>query len=780
MKRLASLWMLLACAAFSVRGAGVLIEAEAFADHGGWICDTQFTALAEIGSPYLMAHGLGKAVAPAQTTVEIPETGPWRVLVRTKDWVSPWKAPGAPGRFMVVLDGKALPVEFGTGGEGWHWQDGGSVTLKAGKLTVSLQDLTGFNGRCDAILLTTDAALKPPNRDPELRVFRRALRGTAEKPLDGGNYDLVVAGGGYAGIGAAIAAARQGLSVALIQDRPVLGGNGSSEVRVWSDGATMHGKFPQIGQMTEEFADRAPDSPAAAEHFGDAWKEQIIRAEPKIKLFLNHYVMSAECDEKSRAIQSIVALDCRSGNERKFSGKLFADCTGHGHLGTFAGAAYQMTETGRMGTSNLWIWQQADARQPWPETPWALQIEAKKDFPGQPLSQSLLEGAKFRKGEWYWESGYDKHPIDDLERIRDWNLRAVFGAFSSIRRQPENEKAALRWVSPVGGTRESRRLEGDVILSKPDIEAGREFPDGCVTTTFGLDLHYPKEQYRGAAPENPYISRADVRPLPDRQKGYTIPYRCLYSRNVPNLFMAGRNISVTHEALGTVRVMRNCGMMGEVVGKAAFVAIKNETNPRGVYEKYWDELAELLRQPHLMRRTQVNEELKADETIAPQREQHERTHPAIRRTATNHKDEHIAPSTLEGIVIDDRAAIVEGYWWASENLPGYIGDCYLRAWGGTNARIRYEFTVPKTGKYEVRISYLPFENRAAGVPVVIEGATEGVQRLTVNMRKKPELENHFHRLGTWTFEVEKKAALTLSAREADGLVHADCVQVLGK
>ncbi len=401
LKHMRSLLLLVAswaCASPS-SGASILVEAEAFADLGGWMTDTQFTLLPEVGSPYLMAHGLGKPVAPARTTVALPQAGVWRVLVRTKDWVAPWCAPGAPGRFRVVIGGKTLPVEFGDRGEQWHWQEGGQITLPAGNVEIQLCDLTGFNGRCDAILLTTDLQGLPPNCDPELRAFRRQLLGAMEEETDAGEFDLVVVGGGYAGIAAALSGARQALRVALIQDRPVLGGNGSSEVRVWSDGATMQGQFPHIGEITEEFADRAPDSPAAARHFGDAWKEQRVRAEKNICLFLNHYVYTASCDPESKAIRSVVAMDVRTGMEKRFRGRFFADCTGHGHLGTLAGAAFQLTETGHMSTSNLWVWQRANESQQWPETPWALPLNEDTDFPPTRQSRSFWAGASFQKGD---------------------------------------------------------------------------------------------------------------------------------------------------------------------------------------------------------------------------------------------------------------------------------------------------------------------------------------------------------------------------------------------
>jgi hypothetical protein len=199
-----------------------------------------------------------------------------------------------------------------------------------------------------------------------------------------------------------------------------------------------------------------------------------------------------------------------------------------------------------------------------------------------------------------------------------------------------------------------------------------------------------------------------------------------------------------------------------------------------VYQQYWNELAALLRESHNMRRAAIGAPLVPDETIAPRRELPEAAHPAIRRTATNHKEEHVRAKSLPGIVIDDTAAILNGYWWTSENLPGYIGDCYLRAWGGTPARIRYEFRVPKSGRYEIRLSYIPYSNRAANVPVTIEGAVEGPQQLTLNQRVPPKLPHGFHALGVWTFHANQPAAVVLSAATANGLVHADCVQVVPK
>jgi hypothetical protein len=580
--------LVLACGS-RANAATVLVEAESFADLGGWSLDTQF--IREMGSPYLIAHGLGKPVADATTKVAIPSAGTYRVFVRTKDWVARWNAPGTPGNFQVLVNGKALAETFGTKGAQWDWQDGGSVALPAGEATVALHDLAGFDGRCDCIVFTTDSA-PPPNDSAVLAGWRRTSLGLPEKPETKGPYDLVVVGGGYSGMGAAISAARMGLSVALIQDRGVLGGNGSSEVRVWAMGLIKRGKYPHIGEIVDEFADKAKKSPGAAEEFGDAKKEKVVRDEPNIALFLNTHAFAVE-KEGSR-VKSVTCLDVKTGRELRFVGTFFCDATGHATLGHLTGAETVMEPKGRMGMSNMWTWDKLDAPQAFPATPWAL-----------PLTMEDFPYPRNYHAEWFWESGFDKDPLGDAEGIRDWNLRAVFGAWNAMKNgdgAADHKNAVLTWVAYIGGPRESRRILGDVVLTQDDIVTKREFPDGCVPSTWSIDLHYPKEEYAKKFADNPFISIAVHDKRVDRDYGYPVPYRCFYSKDVENLFMAGRCVSVTHEALGTVRVMKTCGMMGEVVGKAASVAIKHGTTPRGVYEKHWSEMDELLQLPGSARR----------------------------------------------------------------------------------------------------------------------------------------------------------------------------------
>lgn len=577
-------WLLLAAAASTARAQTVLVEAESFDRHGGWVLDTQF--IDTMGSPYLLAHGLGRPVHDAVTIVRFPRPGTYRVFVRTLDWVGRWKAPGAPGRFEVRVDGRAVGT-FGTRGSDWHWDEGGTVNIERTTAEVALHDLAGFEGRCDAIAFIADSHARPPEEASTLAAWRRTALGLREQPEEAGPFDLVVVGGGYGGIASAISAARLGCRVALVQNRPVLGGNGSSEVRVWAQGGIRTGPYPELGSIVAEFMDHASAFPGLGEEFGDDRKEALVRAERNITLYLNHHAHRA--DTRGSRIAAVWAFDTRSGREVRLSGSFFADCTGHGSIGVLAGADHTVREKDHLGASNMWRWTEADSPQPFPETPWALDLDM-GDFPYP----------RRGLGGWFWESGFNLHPLRDLEAVRDWNFRAVYGAFNAMKNRSGKEKharARLEWVAYIAGTRESVQLLGDVVLTRDDIVKRRPFPDGCVPTTWDIDLHYPKEEYMKKYPDNPFISKAVFDRVVDRRHGYPVPYRCFYSRNVENLFMAGRCVSVTHEALGTVRVQRTGGMIGEVVGKAAALCVRHACLPRDVYTSHLEDLKRLLRLP---------------------------------------------------------------------------------------------------------------------------------------------------------------------------------------
>ena len=743
-----TLLLLLSCGPLSA--AEVLVEAESFATHGGWKLDTQFVD--NMGSPYLLAHGLGRPVKDASTIVDFPETGKYRVFVRTKDWVAQWNASGKPGRFQLIVDGTPLAETFGTQGVEWFWHDGGTVQINQSRTEIALRDLTGFDGRCDAILFTKSSA-PPPNSSDVLPQWRRKLLGLGEQPTELNGYDLVVIGGGYSGMASAISAARSGCKVALIQNRPVLGGNGSSEVRVWSMGLIRRGKYPRIGEIVEEFCDHAKKSPGTYEEFEDAKKERIVRAEKNIDLFLNHHAYKVETD--GGLITAIHAFDTRTSEHKRFVGQLYADCTGHGTIGYLAKADWEMTPKGRMGMSNMWAWDEDSQPVDFPETPWALDLNM-QDFPYP----------RDHHGQWFWEGGFDKDPIREAEAIRDWNLRAVFGAFNAMKNRDgaaKHKTAFLTWVAYIGGPRESRRLMGDVVLTQDDIVTKRDFKDGCVPSTWSIDLHYPKKQYAKKFPDNPFISIAEHDRRIDRSYGYPVPYRCFYSRNIENLFMAGRCISVTHEALGTTRVMKTCGMMGEVVGRAASICVQQGCCPRDVYENHWDEMAALLNLPGKAHRETVDDEFEIPGD-------------ALELAGAHGPMTGLDPKKLKGIVIDDKQAKKSGKWTEGTGLKGYIGWNYLYAPADTDARISFHASAPDSGHYDFRFAYQPHENRGTRVPVAVQ-TRKGTDEVLLDMTKPPT-NTGFVSLGHFQLIKDEPIAIVVSTENAGGYVHADAVQIV--
>ena len=605
MKRLLFLAAILCTIINFSKAQSLLIEAESFAKKGGWVVDQQFVE--QMGSPYLLAHGMGVPVKDATTQISIQKAGKYHIWARTKNWVpGNWEA---PGRFTISVDGKILKNELGKN-SGWNWEYAGAVELSEGERTLSLHDLTGFEGRCDAIYLSTNKKEKLPLNLTDMKVWRNKKTGNHAVKPQVNKFDLVVVGGGIAGCAAAIAAAEQGLKVALVHDRPVLGGNASSEIRVHTLG--IHGKFERILKMID--TEHYPNGSEEAEK--DQKKRTANMAKyPGISIFTEFRAFAANAT--SDKINFVDARHISNGKVMRFKAPLFVDCTGDGWIGYWAGAEYnygreaasgykedwdkfgllwspETADNFVMGSSVLWNSENAGAKVDFPKVPWALDV-----------AKNFAE----KNGEWQWEfSKNELSQIDDAETIRDHLFRAIYGSFYNYKNPNEQTKTMIRgklrpmdwsktterdslrlkWVSYQLGKRESRRLVGDYLYTFNDVRNATQFEDAVVFETRAVDVHYQENLLHSDMPD--FLSEA----MFYKADMYSIPYRSLYSKNISNLFMAGRNFSCTHIGLGGPRVMNTTGQMGAAVGLAAALCKKHQVTPREIYKTYLKEYLNLI------------------------------------------------------------------------------------------------------------------------------------------------------------------------------------------
>ena len=530
----------------TVWGARVDVYANAFRE-GGWKLDVQFMDV--MGSPYLIAHGLGFKVPDAVAEVTLPESGRWRVWVRTRQWVE-----GA-GAFTVLVNGKVLPHAFGLAGKDWHWEDGGTVSCEAGAVEIRLRDQDGFDGRCAGVVLCTDGEPAPEG----------AISVTDRAPEVTHAFDFVVVGGGLPGCCAAVAAARRGLKVALVQDRPVPGGNASGEVRVWSAGEI---RYPLVNELRGKFMNMRYENA-----FSDSDRVAILEREPNLKMFLSHRAFGVGM--RDGRIASVKALDVMKNRVVAFAAPLFCDTTGDGWVGYWAGADYRYGREGRDETGEKYAPEKGDRMTLGSSIMWQ-SSEAGYDIPfSAPWAEPYACGLKRVNGDWNWEFGLTQDIIATGEEVRDRVLLAIYGAFSNAKKDPEHAHRRLVTCPFVLGKRETRRLLGDHIFCEQDVTRKTQFDDAVATGSWSVDLHYTID------PKVPFLTRCE-QPHFGR---YWLPYRSLYSRNVPNLFMAGRCFSCTHVGLGSPRVMNTLAQLGCAVGEAAAMCTKGGYSPRELYTK---------------------------------------------------------------------------------------------------------------------------------------------------------------------------------------------------
>jgi hypothetical protein len=401
--------------------------------------------------------------------------------------------------------------------------------------------------------------------------------------------DLVIIGGGLAGTCAAITAAREGLEVILVQDRPVLGGNASSEVRLWVLGATSHmgnnNRWAREGGVINEILEENlyRNRQGNALIFDTILLEKCI-AETRIKLLLNTAAFDVEKSDAD-TISAVHAFCSQNSTRYLLSAPLFCDASGDGLLGFMSGAAFRMgAETkeefgeafapdanyGQLLGHSMYFYSK-DVGVPVKFVPpsWALQDITK--IPRYRQFHTNMQGCNF----WWLEYGGRLDTVHQTEEIK-WELwKVIYGVWNHFKNSgefPEAETMTLEWVGHIPGKRESRRFEGDYIIRQQDIVGQTEFDDVVVHGGWAVDLHPADGVYSELSGCTQWHSKGI----------YGIPYRCYYSKNIKNLFLAGRIISATHVAFGTTRVMATCAAGSQAVAVAAALCKENACLPRDV------------------------------------------------------------------------------------------------------------------------------------------------------------------------------------------------------
>ncbi len=405
------------------------------------------------------------------------------------------------------------------------------------------------------------------------------------------NADFCVVGGGMAGICAAISAARNGIKVILMHDRPVLGGNSSSECRVHICGADRHNRIKNMretGILEELQIENLYRNPNKSYSIWDLVLYEKIMAEPNITLLLNCSCFDAEM--KGNHILSVSGWQTTSQTIHTIKAKIFADCSGDGILAPFTGAEFKMGREARhefnesyapeasdnktMGMSCMFMAKKYRSPQRFEPPSYAYKFDKCDEIPFGRSGHQWIE-----MGYWWIELGGEYHSIYNTEKLRDELLKIVLGVWDHIKnRCPDRKKAenwALDWLQFLPAKRESRRYVGEYVLNQNDIESEGKFEDIVAYGGWPMDDHNPAGFYsvRIKAPSTVFY------PTPSP---YGIPYRCLYSKNIENLMFAGRNASCTHIAMSSTRVMGTCSSMGQATGTAAAIAIKKGIMPAGV------------------------------------------------------------------------------------------------------------------------------------------------------------------------------------------------------
>ncbi len=401
--------------------------------------------------------------------------------------------------------------------------------------------------------------------------------------------DFCVVGGGLAGMCAAIAAARRGIKTVLMHDRPVLGGNASSEIRMWVCGAQGKNNL-ETGIIEEIRLENLYRNNYPNFSVWDSILYEKVHFQKNLTLLLN-----CSCNQAKMSgdkIERITGWQLTNETFHTVEAQLFADCSGDSILAPLSSAEFRMGREARdefgesiapeiadrktMGMSCLIQARETDSPQKFIPPSWSNKYLSDESFPNR---GHMLKGMQ---NFWWMEIGGENDTIHDTETLRDELLKIAFGVWDHIKNYGDHgaENWVLEWVGFLPGKRESRRYVGDYIMTQNDVTAGGKFDDIVAYGGWSMDDHHPAGMNY---PGMPTI----FHPAPSP---YGIPFRSLYSKNIDNLLFAGRNISVTHSAMSSARVMATCALLGQAAGTAAALAVKNNLSPRGVYQNRLKEL----------------------------------------------------------------------------------------------------------------------------------------------------------------------------------------------
>jgi len=430
------------------------------------------------------------------------------------------------------------------------------------------------------------------NLEKDETLFEKGVNVSMQLPCNSQHFDYVVVGGGVAGVCSAITAARTGLKVALIQDRPVLGGNASSEVRLWILGATSHmnnnNRWSREGGVLNEIVvENLYRNKEGNSIFFDALLLEKVWAEPNILLLLNTAVYSVEMN--NGCIKSVDAYCSQNETQYKISAPLFCDASGDGIIGFMSGAAFRIgTEVhndlgekfilpedfGKLLGHSMYFYSK-DVGHP---VKYVAPSFALKDIENKIPRFKDIHRDSSGCNLWWLEWGDNLDHVFDSEIIKNELWKVVYGVWDYIKNSGnfnDVDNLTLEWISTIPGKRESRRFEGDYMLRQQDVVEQHSYEDSVAYGGWAIDLHPAAGVYSSYPGCTQYHSKGI----------YEIPYRCIYSRNIPNLFLGGRLISVSHIAFGSTRVIATGTLCAQAAALAAHICIDNNILPHEIYSK---------------------------------------------------------------------------------------------------------------------------------------------------------------------------------------------------